>query len=209
MNEDNFESNVFINCPFDKDFLPLLKALLFTVIRCKLNPRIALERFDSGETRFDKIKELIESSKFSIHDLSRIKSSQKEEYYRLNMPFEIGLDLGCRLYHQEEKYRSKKSLILEKERYSYQKALSDISNSDIKCHNGDVEELVEEVRNWFYEIGVNGVKGISGSFLWDEYNVFMADFYEKRSSEGYKDRDFEKMPIPEYIDFIRDWLSKK
>jgi len=37
----------------------------------------------------------------------------------------------------------------------------------------------------------------------------MADFYEKRSSEGYKDRDFEKMPIPEYIDFIRDWLSKK
>jgi hypothetical protein len=119
------------------------------------------------------------------------------------------LDLGCRLYHQEEKYRSKKSLILEKERYSYQKALSDISNSDIKCHNGDVEELVEEVRNWFYEIGVNGVKGISGSFLWDEYNVFMADFYEKRSSEGYKDRDFEKMPIPEYIDFARDWLSKK
>lgn len=56
MNEENFESNVFINCPFDKDFLPLLKALLFTVIRCKLNPRIALERFDSGETRFDKIK---------------------------------------------------------------------------------------------------------------------------------------------------------
>jgi hypothetical protein len=209
MDNINFEKNVFINCPFDKDFLPLLNALLFTVLRCGLNPRIALERFDSGETRFDKIKELIETSRFSIHDLSRIKSSKKGEYYRMNMPFEIGLDLGCRLYHLDEKYRSKKSLILEKERYSYQKALSDISNSDIKCHNGNVEELVEEVRNWFYEIGLKELKGKSGGFLWDEYNEFLTDFYEKRHLEGYKMKDIEKMPIPEYIDFIRDWLSKK
>ncbi len=27
---DNFAFNVFVNCPFDKDYDPLLKSLLFT-----------------------------------------------------------------------------------------------------------------------------------------------------------------------------------
>lgn len=97
---ENFDKNIFVNCPFDKDFLPLLKPLLFTIMYCGFNPRIALERLDSGEVRLVKIKELIDSSRYSIHDLSRIKSKGSGEYFRLNMPFEIGLDLGCRLYHE-------------------------------------------------------------------------------------------------------------
>ena len=127
--ENSFENNVFINCPFDSEYFNLLKPLLFTVMACGFNPRIALERFDSGESRIDKIRGLIEESRLSIHDLSRIKSTKKNELFRLNMPYEIGLDFGCKIYHTNTKYREKKSLILEGEKYSCQKALSDIATS--------------------------------------------------------------------------------
>jgi hypothetical protein len=70
-----FERNVFVNCPFDKRFQPLLRPLLFTIIYLGLQPRIALERTDSGESRLDKILELIRESKYSIHDLSRSEAN--------------------------------------------------------------------------------------------------------------------------------------
>ncbi len=63
-----YESNVFINCPFDKEYHALLRPLLFTIIYLGYNPRIASERSDSAENRVDKICELIRDSNYSIHD---------------------------------------------------------------------------------------------------------------------------------------------
>ncbi len=204
--KNSFEKNIFINCPFDNDYHKLLRPLLFTIIYCGYNPRIALERFDSAELRLDKIKQLIDQSSLSIHDLSKIKATEKNEYYRLNMPFEIGLDLGCKLYNPDKKYRNKRSLILENERYGYQKALSDISSSDVKCHGGDPEDLVIEVRNWFSELGCLNL--ISGSTIWDDYNFFFTDFHEDRTLKGFKEKDLDKMPVPEFISYIEKWILK-
>lgn len=203
MNSGAFEECVFVNCPFDKEYLPLLKGLLFTVIRCGLVPRIALERFDSGEVRFDKIIDLIKCSRYSIHDLSRVKSQKKGEFARMNMPFEIGLDIGCRLFSDNSAYKSKRVLILEDEKYNYQKALSDISNSDVKCHNNDVEDLVYEVRTWFTEIGF---KVPNGSLIWEDYNEFAADLMQRG---GFNAKDHERMPVKEYIDFVSIWLAAR
>lgn len=77
MGNNDFEANVFINCPFDKEYNDLLKPLLFTVIRIGLEPRIASERLDSGEVRLEKIVELIECSKYGIHDLSRCRAEKR------------------------------------------------------------------------------------------------------------------------------------
>ena len=85
----DFSRNVFINCPFDPEYIPLLRPLLFTVLFLNYNPRIASERFDSGEARINKICELIKCSRYSIHDISRIRSKKRGEYYRLNMPLEL------------------------------------------------------------------------------------------------------------------------
>jgi hypothetical protein len=93
-----FEANVFVNCPFDARYLPLLRPLLFTVIYLELKPRIALEAMDAGQARLDKIVNLIRDSKFAIHDLSRSEAAREGELYRLNMPFELGIDFGCRLF---------------------------------------------------------------------------------------------------------------
>ena len=88
---NNYEKNVFINCPFDEEYLSLLRPILFTIIYLGFIPRVPLESFDSGEPRFNKICELIKQSRYGIHDLSRIKARKKGEYFRFNMPFELGL----------------------------------------------------------------------------------------------------------------------
>lgn len=202
-----FEKNVFINCPFDDDYRALLKPLLFTICKCGYTPRIASERMDSSEIRLDKIIQIIQESKFSIHDLSRIKSGKKGEYYRLNMPLEIGLDLGCKKFHREPKYQEKKSLILEAERYSVQKALSDLSGADFKCHKGDAETMVESVRTWMVEVGCKNIPGPNS--IWDAYNFFLADLYAHFKSKGFKDSQIDPLPIPEFLEFLRSWLKQK
>jgi len=203
MNND-YEKNVFINCPFDDEYLSLLRPILFTIIYLGFIPRISLESFDSGEPRFNKICELIEQSKYGIHDLSRIKARKKGEYFRFNMPFELGLDIGCRIF-QKEKYSDKKHLILEKEKYGYQAAISDLSNSDIKSHKNDPMIAVRQIRNWFV---VNGLRGApSGKVIWYKFTDFMTDFYKKREAEGFEEDDIYEMPIPEYNDFINDWIK--
>jgi hypothetical protein len=199
-----FQTNVFINCPFDSTYQNLLKPLLFTIRKVGFIPRIALERFDSGEVRLDKIKELVLESKFSIHDLSRIRSTDKGEYFRLNMPFELGLDLGCKIYHPVKKYRSKKLLVLEGERYSVQKGLSDLSFADCKFHANDAENIVTAVRNWFVEVGLKGIP--PPSMIWDDYNLFYSELYERKMGEGYQKKDIEALPVPEFIQFIDEVL---
>ncbi len=204
----SFFKNVFINCPFDSNYVALLRPLLFTILYLGYNPRIASERLDSGEPRIDKITELIQQSKFSIHDLSRIRSLEKDEFYRLNMAFELGIDFGCKLFTEGEATNSKKFLILEKERFRYQKALSDLSASDIRNHNNEPEDIVHEVRNWFVE-EITSHRPPSGTKIWEDFNEFMADFYERREEQGYKARDLEIMPTREYTGFIKEWLEER
>jgi len=204
---NHFDRNVFINCPFDHEYRLLLIPILFTLRYCKLVPRIASERLDSSEIRLDKIIEIILESKYSIHDLSRIKSSKKGEYYRLNMPLEIGLDLGCKKFHPDEKYRGKKSLILEGERYSTNKGLSDLSGADVKCHENDAEKVIECVRTWMVEVGRHYVPG--PNMIWDDYNIFYAVLSDEFLKRGFKQSQIDTLSIPEYLKFLDEWLPKK
>ena len=65
---------------------------------------------------------------------------------RFNLPFELGLDLGCRTYGKGRMV-TKKCLILDKERFRYMRVISDISGNDIRAHNGKDKDLIREVRN--------------------------------------------------------------
>jgi hypothetical protein len=53
-----FDDNVFINCPYDVEYLPLLRPLVFTVLYAGMNPRLASERLNSGETRISKKEDI-------------------------------------------------------------------------------------------------------------------------------------------------------
>jgi hypothetical protein len=202
--DEEFERNVFINCPFDGEYRSLLDPLLFVIVSLGFNPKIALERTDSGEQRIDKVCSLIRASKYSIHDLSRLQAQGKGEFYRMNMPFELGVEYGCR-YFSRGRLGQKRCLILEKERFDYMKALSDLSGVDIKSHNNDPAEIVRKVRNWFVEtVGLRKVA--SPSSIWFRFNKFASVFYNERLQEGFSEEDLSTMPIPELIDYIRHWV---
>lgn len=197
MPELNFNNNVFINCPFDENYKSLLKMLIFTIIHCGYNPRISLESSDSSISRLEKIQNLIHNAKYSIHDISRCKASRKGEYYRLNMPFEIGLDFGCKKYGNSEQ-QEKEILILSSDPYHYQKALSDLSGVDIMVHKNDNEEMVRRIREWLYT-KKSTIK--QPTTIWDDYNAFIAYL-----EEDLKEKDIKNMAIPEYIDKAKEYI---
>lgn len=199
-----FEQDVFVNCPFDDDFLPLLRPILFTIIYLGFTPRIALERLDSGEVRLAKIISFIQESKYGIHDLSRLKSSKKNELYRLNMPFELGLDVGCRRFKNGQ-WKSKTCLILEAEKYRYQAALSDLSGSDIAVHDNEPEVAAELVRNWLDNQAKLRAPG--PAHIWGAFNDFMADNYDALIARGFSSKNIEKLPIAELITNMQDWVN--
>lgn len=204
---DDFENNVFVNCPFDEDYRQLMLAVIFTVSYLGYKPRLSLESSDSGKTRIDKILNLIKESKFGIHDLSRIVSTDKDQHYRMNMPFELGIDYGCQKL-LDGIWRNKKILILEKERYRYQKALSDLSGSDIKNHDDDPAKIIKSVRDWFVTEELKSGPSASGNKIWNEFNYFNAFLYDKCVEEnGHKTVD--EVPIPEIIYFMKEWLEKQ
>ncbi len=64
-----YDRQVFINCPFDNEYWPLLKAIVFVIRACGCTPRSALENSDASEERLAKILRIIGDCKFSIHDL--------------------------------------------------------------------------------------------------------------------------------------------
>jgi len=202
---DSFDKNVFINCSFDDDYRELLISLLFTVMYLGLNPRIALERFDSGETRINKILKLISESRFGIHDISKIVSSKKDEVFHMNMPFELGIDYGCTKLLKGQ-WETKRILILGREQYRYHEALSDLSGSDIKHHDDEAIKLVKVVRDWFICEVFN--KGPSHKRIWYEYNDFMNDLSNKLTTQGYELDDLETAPIPEIMSYMQEWLNK-
>jgi hypothetical protein len=198
-----FDKSVFINCPFDHKYYSLLRPLLFTIGYLGFIPRIALETSDSGEPRVEKICQLIKSCRYSIHDLSRLKARKRGEFYRLNMPFELGVDYGSRRFGSN-RFQTKRYLILEEHAYNYKQALSDISGLDIKAHGNKPNKVVQAVRNWFVEtVGLKDVEG--PTLIWYKFNDFASDFNARRRSEGFSKDDLDMMPIREYLRFIKTW----
>src|SRR5665647_128396 len=199
-----FDDNVFVNCPYDDQYLELLRPLLFTLLFARLNPRLASERLNSGEARINKIIELIGDSKYAIHDLSRIRAKRAGEYFRLNMPFELGLDVGCSTFGSST-LRDKRCLVLEKEPYRYQVALSDLSNSDIAAHKNVPAKLVTVVRNWLVnDIGID-LPGPAA--LMDAFTVFMGENYDALIAKGFAEKEIPNLPIPELMRYMRDWVA--
>src|SRR5690348_17943101 len=69
--------NVFINCPFDEEYQPIFNALVFATFDCGLRPRFALEVYDAGEVRIEKIARIVGEDRKS----TRLNSSHPSTSY--------------------------------------------------------------------------------------------------------------------------------
>lgn len=199
-----FERSVFINCPFDEDYAPILQAVLFTIIDLGLIPRIARERMDSAENRLAKIRELIEASRYSIHDLSRCQAAKEGEHFRLNMPFELGIDYGCRTYFGQGR-DTKKILIMEEKPFRYQVAISDLSGCDIEVNGAKFDKAMRKVRNWL--VNEAGAPRTAPAVLLARYVKFQEWHYEKQLDEGFSEDDIKDYPTRELMDAMAQWVT--
>lgn len=203
----SFENNVFINCPFDKYYIDdILKPILYILVKNKLNPRLSLEISDSGQNRLAKITSLIKSCKYSIHDLSIVKSKKVKEYARMNMPFELGIDYGLR-NSGVSPLNKKQFLILEAVKYDYMKAISDINGFDIKVHSNDTEKIFQCLYSWLSET-LKIKKQEPPLKIFYDFIDFNTSLFEEKVAQLHSDdlakNYIENISIPEYIDEIRE-----
>lgn len=190
--------NVFINCPFDDQYRPNFHALVFAVFSCGFQVRCALEMDDAAETRIDKIYRVIEQSQFGIHDLSKTELDQANLLPRFNMPLELGVFLGAKRFG-ENAQRNKRCLILDREKYRFQKFISDLSGMDITSHEGNSRKIVACVRDWLVTVSKRRNIPPSADIL-NSYDRFVEGFPEiakaaKLDAAAMVYADFERLVL--------------
>ena len=200
-----YRKSVFLNCPFDDEYSELFDALVFTIHDCGFSARCALELDDSAQVRLEKLVSLIRECRLGIHDLSRTEPDPVSLLPRFNMPLELGIFFGARLFGDRGQ-REKICLVLDRERYRYQVFCSDIAGQDIRAHSNDVPTLITVVRNWLRNsIQRSGVRIPSGSRIADRYAHFLLalpTFCSKLNLE------MDELVFNDYTTLVVGWLRE-
>ena len=142
-----YTNSVFLNVPFDAKYKRLFEAAIFAIYDCGFIARSAKEDEDSSTPRVEKIYELIQQSKYGIHDISRVTLDSKNRLPRFNMPLELGIWLGAKRYGSRRD-KEKRALVLDKVDHRYQIFCSDIAGQDPRSHNNDTSIVIRRIRNW-------------------------------------------------------------
>lgn len=166
-----YPKNVFINCPFDKNYNATFHAIIFTVFDCGYTPKCSLELEDCSENRLEKILNIIEVCQLGIHDISRTEINSKNKLPRFNMPLELGIFIGAKRYGNAFQ-KKKNCLILDSHAYRFQKFISDIAGHDIKSHKNNFEQAIEAVRNWLHTHTRKNIKIPGGKHIQLRYQRF-------------------------------------
>jgi hypothetical protein len=203
MPEPQFEYGVFINCPFDDAYRPLFQAIVFAVQDCGYIARCSLEVTDASQVRIEKIAGIIASCKFGVHDISRTEPDAVTQLPRFNMPLELGIFLGAKRFGAS-KHKAKTCLILDVERYRYQKFISDIAGQDIAAHGGIPDEAIKAVRNWLSAATSKSVKIPGGAAIAKRYATFRA---ELPATCQRLHLDVTELTFSDYVLQVEEWLK--
>lgn len=198
-----YEQNVFINCPFDKEYFPLFQAMVFAINDCGFTSRCALEKSDASQIRILKIYDLISECKFGIHDLSRTQLDKNSSLPRFNMPLEFGIFLGAKFLGENEQ-QQKMCLVFDEIPYRYQQYLSDIAGQDISSHNNESHILVKKVRDWLAGFSPSQIP--SGSIIFNRYEIFQKEL--KGLCKQAKHIQ-EELTYLDYMNHVRRFISNK
>jgi hypothetical protein len=165
--------NVFINCPFDREFAPCLAALVFTITACGYIARCALEDRDGAKIRFSKLAKLIGECRHSVHDLSRVELNIND-LPRFNMPFELGLVLGAKHFGTKAQ-RGKSALIMVRRQFVLSEYLSDLAGNDPAAHADDAREVVRIVSRYLHRTPDNQPLPGGPRWLFEKFQLFQTE----------------------------------
>lgn len=169
----DYDRNVFINCAFDPTFLEMFRAIVYTVHDCGFVARCALEAVNKTTVRIDKIIKIIDQCKYGIHDLSCVEITKESPLPRFNMPYELGIFMGC-IYFGDAHHKRKEVLVLDAEPHRYKQLISDLSGYDFPPHRNDINILIGIIRDWLAE---SSNKSLPGEIYYQERYVKFLKVY--------------------------------
>ena len=201
MTRNEYATSVFINCPLDEQYKPILEAIVFAILAFGLRPRCALEIEDASEVRIDKIFKIIAECKYGLHDISRTEATSASGLPRFNMPLELGIFLAAKRFGVGRQ-RQKVCLILDSTPYRYQQFISDIAGQDIQVHGNSPQEAISVVRNWLRNAA--GARVLPGGMeIFRRFQLFEQDLpalcEEFRVQRG-------ELTFNDWASIIYDWL---
>ena len=199
-----YDTNVFVNCPFDDAYQPIFDAIVFAVHDCGFIARCALEEEDSGTVRVSKLYDIIADCRLGIHDISRTEVGGDSKLPRFNMPLELGVFLGARQYGGP-KQRAKRCLILDREKFRYQRYLSDLGGQDIRAHDDDPALAIRGVRDWLSHFAPPGVTLPGGKKMADRYDAFRAALPNLLAAARIES---DELIYNDYTTFVVAWLRE-
>lgn len=137
-----YDRNVFVNCAFDDNFIDMFRAITFTIHNCGFIVRCALEAKNSQGVRIDRIVKIVEQCRYGIHDISCVELTEKSPLPRFNMPYELGVFMGCKSYG-EGMHKKKEFLVLDAVPHRYKQLISDLAGYDFLPHHNQVDTVIE------------------------------------------------------------------
>ena len=198
----SYETSIFLNCPFDQTYKPIFDALVFAAFDGGYVPRCALEIDDAGQVRIEKILAMVRGCRLGVHDISRTELDPALQLPRFNMPFELGLFVGATRFGTREQ-RRKVCLILDRERYRFQKFISDIAGQDIAAHQSDPDEAIRALRTWLSAVPRRG-RLPGGSAIVRRYHDFRGQLAGILA--GLQIEPWE-MTFADYAKIVAVWLA--
>jgi hypothetical protein len=139
------QDSVFLNVPYDEKFKKLYLAYLSGLVSLGLNPKVTLA-IPGGVTRLDRIFTLIQSCRYSLHDLSRVELDKSHPPTpRFNMPMELGMAVAWEKMNPREHVW----FVFETQERRAQKSISDLNGTDCNIHSGTEEGVMRELCNAF------------------------------------------------------------
>ena len=137
---------VFLNIPYDEEFSSLYVAYIVGLFQLGWVPHLASE-IPGGDRRLSRIFKLIQSCRYSIHDLSRVEmNTATTSVPRFNMPLELGMTITWQKLHPGRHTW----FVWESELYRIQRTASDLNGTDAYIHGGTPEGVLRELRNAFH-----------------------------------------------------------
>jgi hypothetical protein len=151
---------VILNIPYDEEFQKLYLAYIVGLSQLGFDPCIR-SGIPGGERRLDRVLALIQSCRYSIHDLSRVElSATPPATPRFKMPLELGITITwAKLNPKRHTW-----FLWEFTPRRLQKSMNDLDGTDSYIPSGTVEGILCEFRNAFVRDGASSVQSMMAAY---------------------------------------------
>jgi hypothetical protein len=120
------------------------------------------------------------------------------------MPFELGIDFGCRLFGKP-RHREKRTLVLEAKPNRYKASISDLAGADIECHDDQPYKVIGVIRNWLKNVCLD--QAVGPALISSAFTDFMAHNFDALTKLGFSPKDIEGLPVAELIERMDTWVT--